>query len=113
MTTVAHDSKELSLRRHISTLVKRSCAQGLMISSYGTVSTRWKGDDFLITPRDVPRWEIELEDIIQIVDGKREPGKLPSRAVKVHQQIYSQNYLTTPYERIDTFPYNANLLLLG
>ncbi len=34
---------------------------------------------------------MELEDIIQIVDGRREPGKLPSRAVKVHQQIYRDN----------------------
>lgn len=91
MESTSHDVKELSLRRHISTLVRRSCAQGLMISSYGTVSMRWKGNDFLITPRNVPRWEMGLEDIVQIVDGKREPGKLPSRAVKIHQQIYRQN----------------------
>ncbi len=91
LESVRHDENELSIRRHISTLVRRSCAQGLMISSYGTVSMRWKGDDFLITPRNVPRWEIGLEDIVQIVDGKREAGKLPSRAVKVHQQIYRQN----------------------
>ena len=90
MASVEHTEKELSLRRHISTLVKRSCKQGLMISSYGTVSTRLKGNDFLITPRNVPRWEIELEDIVQIADGKREPGKLPSRAVKIHQQIYRE-----------------------
>jgi len=91
LESIEHDENELSIRRHISTLVRRSCAQGLMISSYGTVSMRWRGDDFLITPRNVPRWEIGLEDIVQIVDGKREPGKLPSRAVKVHQQIYRQN----------------------
>ena len=91
LDSVEHDEKELSIRRSISTLVRRSCSQGLMISSYGTVSVRWKGDDFLITPRDVPRWEIDLEDIIQIRDGKREPGKLPSRAIKVHQQIYIEN----------------------
>ena len=91
MEIVEHNEKELSLRRHISTLVRRSCTQGLMISSYGTVSARWNGNDFLITPRNVPRWEIGLEDIVQIVEGKREPGKLPSRAVKVHQQIYREN----------------------
>lgn len=91
MDTIDHTEKELSIRRQISTLVKRSCEQGLMIGSYGTVSVRWKGDDFLITPRDVPRWEIDLEDIVQIVGGRREKGKLPSRAVKVHQQIYRQN----------------------
>jgi L-fuculose-phosphate aldolase len=88
---VEHDGKELSIRRQISTLVRRSCAQGLMISSYGTISVRWKGNDFLITPRNVPRWEMDLEDVIQIVDGKREAGKLPSRAIRVHQHIYRQN----------------------
>lgn len=91
MDSVEHNVKELSLRRHISTLVRRSCTQGLMISSYGTVSARWNGNDFLITPRDVPRWEMGLEDVVQIVDGKRESGKLPSRAVKVHQKIYEEN----------------------
>jgi L-fuculose-phosphate aldolase len=91
MDAVKHTEKELSLRRHISNLVRRSCRQGLMISSYGTVSARWEGNDFLITPRNIPRWEMGLEDIVQIVDGKRERGKLPSRAIRVHQQIYKEN----------------------
>jgi len=91
MEAVEHTEKELSLRRQISSLVRRSCRQGLMISSYGTVSARLKGDDFLITPRNVPRWEMDLEDIVQISDGKREQGKLPSRAIRVHQHIYKLN----------------------
>jgi L-fuculose-phosphate aldolase len=91
MDRVEHDEKELSIRRNISTLVRRSCDQGLMISSYGTVSVRWKENDFLITPRNVPRWEIDIEDIIQIRGGRREPGKFPSRAISVHQQIYAEN----------------------
>ncbi|MEZ5072621.1 MAG: class II aldolase/adducin family protein [Bacteroidales bacterium] len=62
-----------------------------MISSYGTVSARWKGNDFLITPRNVSRWEMDLEDVVQIAGGRREPGKLPSRAVRVHEQIYRKN----------------------
>ncbi len=91
LETVEHPAKELSIRRQISTLVRRSCAQGLMIASYGTVSVRWMGNDFLITPRNVPRWEMDLEDVVQIRDGRREPGKLPSRAIKVHQKIYQVN----------------------
>jgi len=91
MEKVEHTGRELSIRRNISQLVRRSCVQGLMISSYGTVSVRWRDNDFLITPRDVPRWEMDLQDIVQIRDGKREPGKLPSRALKVHEQIYRQN----------------------
>jgi L-fuculose-phosphate aldolase len=52
------------------------------------MSVRWKDNDFLITPRDVPRWEISLEDIVQIREGKREPGKLPSRSLTLHSEIY-------------------------
>lgn len=88
---VEHPAGELSIRRNISELVRRSCEQGLMIGSYGTVSVRWKDNDFLITPRNIPRWEIGVEDIVQIHDGKREPGKLPSRAISVHAEIYKTN----------------------
>ena len=91
MDSVGHSVRELSHRRNISQLVRRSCAQGLMISSYGNMSVRLDGNDFLITPRDVPRWEIELEDIVLIKGGRREPGKLPSRAISVHQHIYREN----------------------
>jgi len=63
----------------------------LMISSYGTVSVRWYDNNFLITPRNVPRLEIRNEDIVQIRNGKREPGKLPSRALNLIQQIYIEN----------------------
>jgi L-fuculose-phosphate aldolase len=62
-----------------------------MISTYGTVSRRWRGNDFLITPTDVTRWNLDLRDIVQIKDGKREPGKLPSRSVLLHQEIYESN----------------------
>ncbi len=60
-----------------------------MISSYGTVSVRWKGDDFF-TPTNVARWDIQNKDIVQIKDSKREPGKLPSRSTWLHQEIYKR-----------------------
>lgn len=91
MDQVEHPEKERSIRRNIASIVQRACAQGVMIASYGNVSVRWKGDDFLITPRDMARNEMGLEDIVQICDGKREPGKRPSLAVSVHQKIYQHN----------------------
>ena len=91
METVEHPERERSIREDIASIVQRSCAQGLMISSYGNISVRWEGDNFLITPRDMARNEMGLEDIVQIRDGKREPGKLPSQAVSVHQRIYQHN----------------------
>lgn len=91
MEKVEHPSDEREKRAEITRIVRRACHQGLMISSYGTVSCRWRGDDFLITPTNVLRWDITMDDIVQIRDGKREPGKLPSRATWLHQEIYRRN----------------------
>jgi L-fuculose-phosphate aldolase len=91
MDKAEHPSDERAIREQIQRIVLRACDQGLMISSYGTVSVRWKGDDFLITPTNVARWDIQLKDIVQIKDGKREPGKVPSRATWLHQEIYKRN----------------------
>ncbi|MDP4289853.1 MAG: class II aldolase/adducin family protein [Bacteroidota bacterium] len=88
---VTYPSDEKEKRAEICNIVRRACRQGLMISSYGTVSVRWRDNDFLITPTRLSRWNIQLEDVVQIKDGKREPGKIPSRAVLLHQKIYEQN----------------------
>ncbi len=90
MEAVNYSSDERAIREDIRKIVLRACEQGLMISSYGTVSVRWKGNDFLITPTNVARWDIQLEDIVQIKDGKRETGKIPSRATWLHQEIYKR-----------------------
>ena len=75
----------------ICAIVQRACKQGLMLSSYGTISMRWRENDFLITPTDIPRWDLQLEDIVQIKNGMREPGKFPSRTTYLHQDIYNKH----------------------
>lgn len=96
---VIHPSDEREKRAEICNLVHRALDQGVMISSYGTVSTRWRGNDFLITPTNVPRWNLQPDDIVQISDGCREPGKMPSRSVFLQQQIYA------------TFPHINSIIL--
>jgi L-fuculose-phosphate aldolase len=91
MERVSHPSDEREKRLEIYKMVQRACRQGLMISSYGTISTRWRGNDFLITPTEIPRWDLQIEDIVQIKDGKREPGKHPSRTTYLHQEIYEKH----------------------
>ena len=91
MNIVEYPSDEVEKRLEICKIVKRACQQGLMISTYGTVSMRWRENDFLITPTSVNRWNIEIEDIVQIKDGKREKDKNPSRATWIHQEIYKVN----------------------
>lgn len=91
MISADYPPDEREKRTEICTMVHRACEQGLMISSYGTVSMRWRENDFLITPTNVPRWDLQAGDIVQIKDHKREPGKIPSRATWLHQEIYKQN----------------------
>jgi L-fuculose-phosphate aldolase len=91
MEAVSYPSDEKEKRYEICKMVHRACRQGLMISSYGTISARWKGNSFLITPTDVPRWDLQPEDIVQIKDGKREPGKIPSRTSYLHHEIYKRH----------------------
>jgi L-fuculose-phosphate aldolase len=84
-------SNEKEIRSDICSFVRRACAQKLMISSYGTVSVRLTGHDFLITPTSKNRRFFQFEDIVYIQDGHRERGKLPSRAVLLHKQIYEKH----------------------
>lgn len=88
MTEPQYPSDELAIRHEICNIVHRACTQGLMTSSYGTVSVRWRKNDFLITPTDVPRWDLKTSDIVQIRNGETEPGKIPSRSTLLHQRIY-------------------------
>lgn len=90
MSTVSYPPSEQEKRYEICKIVNRSCRQGLMISSYGTISVRWQGNDFLITPTDQQRWEMKPSDIVQIKDMEREPGKNPSRSVRLHAEIYKK-----------------------
>jgi L-fuculose-phosphate aldolase len=83
METTNYPPEETEKRLEICNIIKRSCEQGLMISSYE--------NDFLITPTNKNRWDIQVDDIVQIKDGHREAGKTPSRASWIHQEIYNRN----------------------
>ncbi|MBB3186948.1 class II aldolase/adducin family protein [Microbacter margulisiae] len=88
---VTYPSDERAIRAEICRIVRRACDQGLMISTYGTVSVRWKDNDFLITPPNIARWDILPEHIVQVKNGMVEAGKHPSRSVALHQLIYQTN----------------------
>ena len=90
MEMVEHPSDEREIRQEMVRIVRRACRQGMMISSYGTVSCRWRNNDFIITPTHVARWDLEADDLVQVCRGRREPGKVPSRSTWLHQQIYER-----------------------
>jgi L-fuculose-phosphate aldolase len=91
LENVIATSDEKEIRTDLVRTVRRACDQGLMMSTYGTASVRWRDNDFLITKTQVTRWNIGLDDIVQIRGGMREPGKIPSRSMRLHYDIYRKN----------------------
>lgn len=79
------------LRKRICEIVQRACCQGLMISSYGTVSMRAEGDDhFVMTPHGVSRLQLTEDDLVSVKAGEVTSGGRASRAVRLHRAIYNK-----------------------
>ena len=86
-----HRSEELAARRDMITFIHRSYRQGLFTATHGTYSVRLSDGSFLITPYGRDRAYLEPEDLVLVKDGKREEGKVPSRAVAYFEAVYRNN----------------------
>lgn len=86
-----HGVLERELRKSMVEVVHRACERKLMCSTEGVVSVRLEGESFLITPTEVDRFRLSIEDLVLIRNGFREKGKRPSRATRLHQEIYQAN----------------------
>ncbi len=84
-------SEELSARRDMITLIRRSYRMGLFTATHGTYSVRLADDSFLITPFGMDRAYLEEDDLVRVKGGMKELGKTPSRAVHFHGAIYRNN----------------------
>ncbi|MDL1902521.1 class II aldolase/adducin family protein [Anaerolineae bacterium CFX9] len=84
-------SRERELRQQIVEITTRAYDRHLMISTEGVVSARVDSESFLITPTGHDRRNLAIEDIVLIRSGVREAGKLPSRAVRMHEAIYARH----------------------
>ena len=82
-------SKEKELRHEMCELLHRGYDQNLFTSTEGTFAVRLDDDSFLITPYGFDRKYLQPEDIVLISGGKREEGKLPSRSVLLHREIFN------------------------
>ena len=83
-------SEEKAARREMCKLIKRAYNQQLFNSTQGTFSQRLDDDTFIITPSGCDRNYLEPEDIVKIKGGYKELGKIPSRSVELHREIYAQ-----------------------
>ncbi|MCF7927478.1 MAG: class II aldolase/adducin family protein [Spirochaetales bacterium] len=80
--------RELELRKELVKFIHRAYQQMLITSTEGTFSARISDDEFLITPYGLDRYELDPSDFVLIRNLKRERGKVPSRSVLLHQEIY-------------------------
>ena len=86
-----HSVEELAARRDMITLIRRSYKQGLFTATHGTYSVRLSDGSFLITPFGMDRAYLEEDDLVRVKAGMKEMGKVPSRAVGLHEKIYDLN----------------------
>ena len=63
----------------------------LFTATHGTYSVRLPDGSFLITPFGFDRAYLEEDDLVRIKGDAKELGKLPSRAVLAHRNIYREN----------------------
>lgn len=82
---------EKGARRDLCDFVRRGYQQRLLTSTEGTFSARVGDDGFVITAHHVDRATMRPEDLVLIEGGRSEAGKVPSRAVLLHQAIYRRH----------------------
>jgi L-fuculose-phosphate aldolase len=87
-TRAAPTSQEAEARRRLAEFVRRAYRQRLFISTQGSYSARVSARSFVITPYQVDRGAVEVEDLVLVEDGCAEAGKPPSRAARIHHAIY-------------------------
>lgn len=86
-----HSSLERDARREMCGFIHRAYDQQLFTSTQGTFSCRLDDDMFLITPYGMDRKYMEPADIVLINKGLCEAGKIPSRTVLLHRDIYAKH----------------------
>jgi L-fuculose-phosphate aldolase len=84
-------SQEKELRVQLRDFLRRGCRQRLLISTEGSFSARVGGNDFLITPSQQDREQIEIADLVLVQGSSIEAGKRPSRATGAHRAIYQRH----------------------
>lgn len=84
-------SYEKQERKKMCAMVQRAYQQRLFSSTQGTYSRRIDDETFIITPLDEDRMYLEPQDIVAIKNGLCEKGKVPSRSVQLHCEIYKKH----------------------
>jgi L-fuculose-phosphate aldolase len=87
----AASSRERELRRQLVDFTRRGYDHRLFISTGGSFSARVDEDSFLITPSQVDRNTLAVDDLVLVRDGRAEAGKRASRAARNHRAVYERH----------------------
>lgn len=87
----SYSSFERLARKEMCELIHRAYDQRLFTSTQGTFSTRLDDNSFIITPYNVDRKYLGVDQIVRIENGKKEACKIPSRSVLLHKYIYEKH----------------------
>ncbi len=90
-TDVKYSSKEKTIRKEIVSFMDRANSQKLIFSNVGAISVRLEGNNFVTTPENKNRWNLDESELVQVVDGKIEEGKVTNIYTAIDQQIFEQN----------------------
>jgi L-fuculose-phosphate aldolase len=101
----APSSLENEVRRRLCEFVRRAYRQRLFISTQGSYSARVDADGFVITPYQVDRGTVNVEDLVLVRNGRAEAGKEASRAARIHDAIYRRHPATGAI--VNAYPVNA------
>ena len=81
-------SAEKAARRDMCSIIHRAYDQGLVNATQGSFSVRLDDERFLISPYNVDRKYVDVEDMVCIKRDMKEAGKVPSRSIRIHEEIY-------------------------
>ena len=82
-------TQEKELRGQLAEFVRRAYRQRLFISTQGSFSARIDPESFLITPYHRDRGTMDVHELVVVRNGQSESGHVPSRAARIHEEIYN------------------------
>lgn len=82
---------EKLIREEVVSFFNRALSRGLISNSFGSISQRLRGNDFLITPENTVYSGLQAENLVLIKDDKRKQGKFPSVSAWHHSRIYKKH----------------------
>ncbi len=90
-TPAVRTSEELCARRELCKFIGRAYEKQFVMSTCGAFSCRLSDGSVLITPDGKDRRNLQSEDFVLIVNGKRESGKIPCATLNRHLAIYEND----------------------